>query len=108
MVAIAAGMVIPLGVVAALEGGSVAAAVLDLAIFAAFAAGIMAVAGLEGVPGDLAEATSPQAVLAHDRRMALLFMLAAGPGVGVMAGSGRDLGPGSRSGSWPGPGSASG
>jgi hypothetical protein len=89
--ALTAGLVILLGVAAALKGGSVAAAVLDLAIFAAFAAGIMAVAGLEGVPGDLAEAASPQAALAHDRRMALLLTLAAGPGagiiVGVMAGS---------------------
>ena len=89
--ALMAGLVIFLGVAAALEGGSVAAVVLGLAIVAAFAAGIMAVAGLEGVPGDLAEAASPQAVLAHDRRMALLLTLAAGPGagiiVGVMAGS---------------------
>ena len=110
--ALMAGLVIFLGVAAALEGGSVAAVVLGLAIVAAFAAGIMAVAGLEGVPGDLAEAASPQAVLAHDRRMALLLTLAAGPGagiiVGVMAGSVAGPGPGSRSGSWPGPGSASG
>jgi NACHT domain len=89
--ALVAGWVIVIGVAAALGGGSVAAVVLDLVIVAAFAAGVMAVAGLEGVPGDLAEAASPRAVLARDRRMALLFTLAAGSGagfvVGVLAGS---------------------
>ena len=90
--ALSAGYVVLFGGAAALEGGSVVAVVLELALVVGFAAGIMAVAGLEGVPGDLAEAASPRAVLAHDRRMALLFTLAAGPAagvlVGVMAGSG--------------------
>jgi hypothetical protein len=84
--ALVAGLVVLLGVAAALEGGSVAALVLELAIVAAFAAGVMAVAGLEGVPGDLAEAASPRTVFAHDRRMALLLTVAADPGVGIIVG----------------------
>ena len=51
--------------------------------------------GPEGVPDDLAEAASPRAVLARDRRMALLLALAdgvvAGVAVGVLAGSGAGL-----------------
>jgi len=46
--------------------------------------------GSESVPGDLAEATSPQTVLSRDRRAAILLMLTAGIGtalaVGVAAG----------------------
>ncbi len=42
--------------------------------------------GLEGVPGDLAEATSSQTVLARDRRAALLLMLAAGLTLGLTLG----------------------
>jgi hypothetical protein len=53
-------------------------------------------AGLEGVPGDLEEAASPRAVLARDRRAALLLMLAAGVAagylVGAMAGAGATAG----------------
>jgi hypothetical protein len=46
----------------------------------------LAVTGLAVVPGDLAEAASPRAVLAHDRRAALLLTLAAGAVVGVVVG----------------------
>ena len=42
--------------------------------------------GLEGVPGNLAEATSPRTVLARDRRAALLVMLAVGGAFGIIAG----------------------
>jgi len=48
--------------------------------------GVLA-AGLKGVPGYLAEATSPQTVLARDRRAALLLMLAVGLAAGAAAGA---------------------
>jgi len=76
--------------------GSAAGAVLAAGTGVAVAVVVVAVAGLEGVPGDLEEAASPRAVLAHDRRAALLLMLAAGVAagylVGVMAGAGAGAG----------------
>jgi hypothetical protein len=88
-----AGIVV--GVVIVAEGvagaGSAAQAVLNVAFVVALVVVVAAVAGLEGVPGDLEEAASPRAVLARDRRAALLLMLAAGVAagylVGVMAGA---------------------
>jgi NACHT domain len=66
--------------VVGLVPGAASAAGVAVAVAAAVAAGI------EGVPGDLAEAASPRAVLAHDRRAALLLMLAAGVAAGYMIG----------------------
>jgi len=61
-------------------------------------AGGLVLTGLAVVPGDLAEAASPRAVLAHDRRAALLLTLAAGALVGVVvggiAGNGAGIGAG--------------
>ena len=51
----------------------------------AAAVGLGALSGIEGVPGDPAKSTSPQAVLARDRRAALLYMLASGVVAGVAA-----------------------
>ena len=48
--------------------------------------------GLEGVPGDLATAASPRAVLTRDRRAALLFMLTGGLVSGLAVGVGVGLG----------------
>ena len=50
--------------------------------------GLGALTGLEGVPGDPAKSTSPKAVLARDRRTALLYMLASGVVAGVAFGVG--------------------
>jgi hypothetical protein len=49
-----------------------------------FAGGILIglVGGLEGVPGDVTGVTSPRAVLARDRQVALLLMLVGGLAVG--------------------------
>jgi hypothetical protein len=56
--------------------------------------GFGVVAGLEGMPDDLAEATSARAVLARDRRAALLLMLVFGAvfGAGAGAAAGAGLG----------------
>jgi hypothetical protein len=76
----------------AVGGGGVVAVVSGVALVLVFVAGILAGVGLEGVPGDLAKAASPRAVLAHDRRVALLLTLATGVAaglfVGIMAGAG--------------------
>jgi hypothetical protein len=75
-----------LGIGVVLGGGPAVVIVLVLGI------------GPEGVPNDLAEAASPRAVLARDRRMALLLALAdgvvAGVAVGVLAGAGAGSGAG--------------
>ena len=79
-------------------GGDVVAVVSGAAFLLVFAAGVLAAVGLEGVPGDLEKATSPRAVLAHDRRVALFLTLAAGVAaglfVGVMARAGAGYGAG--------------
>jgi hypothetical protein len=78
------------------RAGSAAQAVLNVAFVVALVVVVASGAGLEGVPGDLEEAASPRAVLARDRRAALLLMLAAGVAagylVGAMAGAGATAG----------------
>ena len=66
------------GVVAGVVAGAVAGVVAGVGLGVAF--------GLEGVPGDPAEATRPRTVLARDRRAALLLMLAGGVGFGAIFG----------------------
>ena len=70
------------GVVAGVVAGIGAGVGLGLAV------GLMGVLvlGLVGVPGDLATAASPRAVLARDRQVALLFRLVPAVVVGVVAG----------------------
>jgi hypothetical protein len=67
-------------------GGGVVAVVSGVALALVLAAGVLAAVGLEGVPGDLEKAASPRAVLAHDRRVALLFTLAVGVPAGLFVG----------------------
>jgi hypothetical protein len=81
------GVVVGVVAVVAVVVGAGFAAVGTAAVTALLAmGGIMF--GFEGVPGDAAESTSPQTVLARDRRTALLLMLAAGVVAGVVAGAG--------------------
>ena len=70
------------GVVAGVVAGIGAGVGLGLAV------GLMGVLvlGLVGVPGNLATAASPRAVLARDRQVALLFRLVPAVVVGVVAG----------------------
>jgi len=81
-----------LGFVTGLASGFVIGVGLGLgvALGAGFgvAAGVLVaiLTGGEVVPGDLAEAMSPRAVLARDRRAALLLMLAGGLGGGLAFG----------------------
>ena len=86
------------GLLAYVAGGGAVAVVSGVAFVLVFAVGVLAAVGLEGVPGDLEKATSPRAVLAHDRRVALLLMLATGLAagliVGVIAGAGAGAGAG--------------
>ena len=72
------------------HGTSIALGLLVLAVGLAIglAAGLVAGLGyaLEGVPGDLAGATSPQAVLARDRQATRLLTFAGGLVFGLVAG----------------------
>ena len=103
------------GLVFGVGGGVVNGVVVGVGVGLVVGVGFAA----EGVPGDLAEATSPRTVLARDRRTALLLMLAAGVvfgvviglvvggpgavgvGVGIAAGLGAGIGLSVRRAAWP-------
>jgi hypothetical protein len=74
------------GLLAVVGGGSAVAVVAGLAAVAGVTAGVLAGVGVKSVPGNLAEAAGPRAVLGHDRRVALLLTLAAGAVAGAMVG----------------------
>jgi hypothetical protein len=77
------------GAVAALIGGFISRSAFGLPLSVlgvAFAVAGGAAFGMERIPGDAAEAVSPDAVLARDRRAALLLTLVTGAAAAVLTG----------------------